>query len=229
MSAASPEVLIRRDEVVLIHLDRLHELVATPAPGVEQAVQASLSLRFLFDGDLNRVAHAHGHTLIIPAPDTDGVPVGQALVFVCGGYRLGGIPVRPAYSYREPGPNSPHRSQFEQQVAASPRQHVFRDFRLKKFLGLPCLGLLGKVLGREETVRYVANKCGGAHHSDVGADFNEIDRRLTDIGSALHVNGVSAVFLETLGTATFLMQAPSIQNLRAKLSASVPRRSIATS
>jgi hypothetical protein len=220
------EVLIGRDEVVLIHLDRLQELLAAPEPGVAHAVQASLSLRFLFDGGLNRVAHTHGHTLVIRAPDTAGVPIDQALFFVCGGYLIGRGTVRPAYSYREPGPNSPHRAQFEQQVAASPRDHVFRDFKLTKFTALPCLGLLGKVLDREMTVRYVANKCGGAHHSDDRTGFDEIDRRLTEIGSALHVNGVSAVFLETLGTAALLMQAPAVQGLMAKLAANVPRRSI---
>ncbi|WP_027554630.1 hypothetical protein [Bradyrhizobium sp. Cp5.3] len=214
------EVLIRRDEVVRIHLDRLQELVEAPRPDVPHAVQASLSLRFLFDGNLNRVAHGYQHSLMIPAPDTAGVPIREALFFACGGYRLGGRSFLPAYSYREPGLKSPFRTQFEQQVAASPRKHAFRDFKLTKFTALPCLGLLGKVLGREETVRYVANKCGGAHHSDDTNSFDEIEQRLTDVGHALHASGVSAVFLETLGTAALLMAAPAVQDLRSILAAS---------
>jgi len=192
-SPLDSEVLIRRDEVVRIHLDRLQELVEVSRPGVTHAVQASLSLRFLFDGNLNRVAHAHEHSLVIPAPDTASVPIGQALFFACGGYQLGGRSFLPAYSYREPGLKSPYRRQFEEQIAASPRKHAFSDFKLTKFTALPCLGLLGKVLGREETVRYVANKCGGAHHSDDTNGFDDIEQRLTSIGHALHANGISAV------------------------------------
>ncbi len=65
-------------------------------------------------------------------------------------------------------------------------------------------------------MRYVANKCGGAHHHDNAAKFDDIDLRLTRLGHILHLNGegLSAVFLETLGTAWFLLNAPSVQQLR---------------
>jgi hypothetical protein len=49
--------------------------------------------------------------------------------------------------------------------------------------------------------------------------FDRIDERLTKVGHAVQLNGdgVSAVFLETLGTAWFLLSAPSVIELRAAL------------
>jgi len=213
------DVLIGRDEVVRIHLDRLDELLRTARPGVAEAVQASLSLRFLFDGALNRAAHDHNQPLTIPVPDVEGIPLDQALFFACGGYVLGGVSVAPHYTYREPGRNSPHRAQFDRQVAASPRAHSLREVRLGQFGSQPCLCLLGETLTREATIRYVANKCGGAHHGDDVAKFNRVDRLLTQVGHVLRLNGdgLSAVFLETLGTAWFLLRASSVEALRASL------------
>lgn len=143
------EALIRRDEVVRIHLDRLEQLLRSRQPIASEAIQASMSLRFLFDGALDQVAHMHGHPLSVSAPDTDSVPLDQALFFACGGYILGGVTIQPHYGYREPGLHSPHRPQFERQVAASPRIHTFKEVRLGRFRTLPCLSFLGKFsLGR---------------------------------------------------------------------------------
>jgi hypothetical protein len=69
---------------------------------------------------------------------------------------------------------------------------------------------------------YVAKKCGGADHHDDIAKLYEIDRRLTTVGHILRANGngLSAVFLETLGTAWFLLNALSVAALRTTLSGS---------
>ncbi|AZO17344.1 hypothetical protein EJ069_23065 [Mesorhizobium sp. M2A.F.Ca.ET.043.05.1.1] len=98
---------------------------------------------------------------------------------------------------------------------------MFADIKLSKFLLQPCLGLVGLTVSRNATIRYVANKCGGAHHHDDLAGFNELDMRLTHVGHALRVNGdnISAVFLETLGTASLLLASNSIMNLRRALAA----------
>jgi hypothetical protein len=139
--------------------------------------------------------------------------------FACGGYEIGGARVSPHYAYREPGAHSPHRPQFERQVAASPKTHVLSEVKLGRFGQLPCLAFVAEVLSREGTVHYVANKCGGAHHHDDMAKFDAIDRRLTTVGHVLRVNddGLSVVFLETLETAWFLLNAPTVADLRAAL------------
>lgn len=216
------EVLIRRAEVVRIHLDRLDELVLGRTPGVPEAVLTSLSLRFLFDGPLNQVAHAHGVMLHVAAPALDEVPLSQALFFACGGYELGGTEVAPHYLYREPGRGSQSRPQYEEAIAASPAEHSMSELKLKRFIAQPCLGILGTSLSRERTVRYVANKCGGAHHHDSDSKFEDIERLLTQAGNALTLSplGISAVFAETLGTAWYLLRAPSVGELRGKLSGS---------
>jgi hypothetical protein len=222
------DVLIRRAEVVRIHLDALDALMKEPSTGASEAIRASLSLRFLFDGALAQVAHAAGVPLLIPAPTLDGVPIDQALLFACGGYEVAGAHVRPHYCYREPGIRSPHRSQFERQISASPDTHPLSKVKLGRFGQLPCLTFVGKVLKREETVRYVANKCGGAHHSDDMAKFDEIDHHLTKVGHILRVggDGLSSVFLETLGTAWFLLNAPAVVDLRTALR--VPVEAVST-
>lgn len=224
MLTAESEVLIRRDEIVRIHLDRLQAILEAPTRGIAEAVHASIALRVLFDGALNQTARAHDQQLMIPTPDTAGIPLGQALFFACGGYSLGGVTYVPAYLYREPGLKSQHRAQFEEQKASSPRKHSYRDFKLKAFLESPCLALMGRISTREETVRYVANKCGGAHHSDNTTGFKDFEQRLTSLGQALHVDGISAVFLETLGTAALLMSAPTVWELHAKLLTSAALR-----
>jgi hypothetical protein len=217
MPTEESEVLICRDEIVRIHLDRLQAIVETPTRGIAEAVQASIALRVLFDGALNQTGRAHEQQLMIPAPDTTGIPLGHALFFACGGYDIGGVAYVPAYLYREPGLKSQHRAQFEEHMASSPRKHNYRDFKLKAFLKSPCLAFMGKIFTREETVRYVANKCGGAHHSDNTIGFKDFEKHLTTLGRALHLDGTSAVFLETLGTAALLMSAPTVGKLRAKL------------
>ena len=214
------EVLIRRAEVVRIHLDALDDIIRIPNPSISAAVRASLSLRFLFDGALNQVAHTLRLQIQVPAPTLDSIPFDQAILFVCGGYRFGEAIFSPHYTYREPGLQSSHRQQFERQMAASPSTHAMMEMKLGQFMKQPCLALCGEAVTREATVRYVANKCGGAHHHDDTAQFEAIDRRLTTVGHVLRVNGdgQSAVFLETLGTAWFLLRSPSVVTLRAALS-----------
>lgn len=115
------DVLIRRDDVVGIHLNQLEELLRAPEPSPAGAIYASIALRFLFEGNaLGRVGRDRGIAISISAPHLDGVPIGQALFFACGGYQIGGASILPCYHYRQPGPMSPYRPQFESQVAASP-------------------------------------------------------------------------------------------------------------
>ncbi|MFK3849289.1 hypothetical protein ACI2J5_07290 [Agrobacterium pusense] len=155
----------------------------------------------------------------IRAPVVNDIPVRDALLFACGGYDLGFGVVKPHYTYREPGLNSPHRAQFERLVAKSPGVHTFAEIKLKLFESQTCLALLGLPVTRENVVRYVANKCGGAHHHDNATDFEEIEIRLTQVGHSLRASGteLSAVFLETIGTASLLLASKSIVELREML------------
>jgi hypothetical protein len=123
------------------------------------------------------------------------------------------------YLYRGAGQNSHYRAQFERQLATSPAVPPMVSVKLAKFFETPCLGLMGQVLDRRTLVRYVANKCGGAHYSGSRAKFDDIDNRLTDLGQLLQIegHGLSAVFLETLGTAWLLLQSPEVVQLRRAL------------
>lgn len=212
------DVLIRRTEVVRIHLDIL-EAVLREQPGESQAIRASVSLRFLMDRALSRVANDAGEALRIPSPDLKGIPIDQALVFACGGYAIGGIKFAPYYAYRKPGTASPNRWQFDRQAGASPREHSLVEAKLGTFLQSPCLAILGELFSRETVIRYVANKCGGAHHHDDTTRFDAIEHGVTSVGQGLAMNGdgLSAVFLETLGSAYFMLASPGIGRLRDKL------------
>lgn len=213
-----PEVLVRRAEVVRLHLTIL-EAQLQEQPSLSQAIRTSMSLRFLLDGALNRVAHELGVKISIPAPDLSNVPINETLAFACGGYTLGGTEFRPYYAYRKPGLNSPYRPQFDRQVRESPPIHSLVDVKLGKFVQLPCLAILGNIFTREGVVRYVANKCGGAHHHDDTGDFDTIEHAITDVGHILELpdQGLSLVFLETVGTAWFLLNSPDVAELRAAL------------
>jgi hypothetical protein len=214
------DVLIEKRQVVRIHLDQLERSTAPDAPGVGEAVYASVALRFLMDDNaLGSVAREHGISIDIEAPDFTGVPLTQALAFAAGGYPYGGRRTEAYYAYRASGSHSPFRRQFEQNVKASPKHPPMTKLKLTKFLGTPCLGFAGEILNRETLVRYVANKCGGAHHHRSRAKFDAIDNRLTNVGHSLQLrgDGLSAVFMETLGTAWFLLQSPGIVDLRRAL------------
>jgi hypothetical protein len=212
------DVLIRRNEVVRIHLDILEDILSKP-PSISGAIQASISLRFLMDGALSRLAGEKGARLLVPTPDLAGVPLSQALVFACGGYTIAGTAFAPYYAYRRPGENSPHWRQYELEVAASPKIHTLIEVKFGAFQQSTCLAILGKAFTRGAVVRYVANKCGGAHHHDDTASFNEIEHGITNAGHGLELNGngISAVFLETLGTASLLLSASDVSSLRADI------------
>jgi len=212
------EVLIRRANVVRIHLDILESLLKEPL-SPSQAIRASMSLRFLFDGALNRVAHECAIELSIPAPDLTDVPLDQALIFACGGYTISGNEIAPYYAYRQPGPKSPYRAQYDEQVQRSPAHHTLVDVKLGAFQQLTSLAILGTKFTRGAVVRYVANKCGGAHHHDDTLAFDAIEHGLTNVGHSLEIgeNELSAVFLETVGTASLLLNAPDVGILRTNL------------
>lgn len=215
-------VLIERSRVVAVHLDELERVTAPDAPGVAEAIYASVALRFLMDANaLLDVARVHGVSILVDTPNLAGAPLDDALAFAAGGYPYRDGLMRAFYLYREPGRDSPHRAQFERQMAASPDVAPKVSLKFSKFLRAPCLGLMGKVLDRQTLVRYVANKCGGTHYSGGRDKFDDIDNRLTDIGHALQVEdrALSAVFLEALGTAWLLLQSPGVGALREKLRA----------
>ncbi|WP_120251439.1 hypothetical protein [Sphingobium sp. YG1] len=212
------DVLVRRTEVVRIHLNILEGLLLE-SPSVSSAIRASISLRFLMEGALSRLAGEMGARLLVPTPNLAGVPLTQALVFACGGYAIAGAAFAPYYAYRKPGENSPHRPQYEREVTASPEVHNFIDIKFGAFQNSICLAILGRTFTRGTVVRYVANKCGGAHHHDDTAGFDEIEHGITNAGHSLELNanGLSAVFMETIGTANFLLTAPDIIKLRSDI------------
>lgn len=214
------EVLIQQAEVVRIHLDILEGLLSEP-PSASSAIRASISLRFLMDRALSSVVGAMGGKLVVPTPDLTEVPISQALVFACGGYTIAGAAFAPYSAYRKPGENSPHRLQYEQEVAASPRVHRIVDVRFGAFQQSICLAILGKTFSRGALVQYVANKCGGTHHKENPARFSDLEHGITLAGQALELNGdgLSAVFLETLGVASFLLAAPDLITMRSYFTA----------
>ena len=214
------DVLVSRTEVVRIHLDILEGLLSE-SPSVSSAVRASISLRFLMDGSLSRLIGEMGGGLLVPTPDLTGVPITQTLVFACGGYTIAGASFAPYYAYRKPGDNSPYQSQYGREVAASPKAHNFVDLKFGAFQQSICLAILGRTLTRGAVVHYVANKCGGAHHHDDTDGFDEIEHGITNAGRGLELdgNGLSAVFLETIGAASFLLSAPDVVRLRSNIAA----------
>lgn len=213
-------VLISQVDAVRVHLDQLERSTNPAAPGADEAIYASVGMRFLLDNNaLGAVAREYGLSIYVDVPDFSGVPIDQALAFFAGGYPFNGHLMPSYYLYREPGLNSMYRRQFEDNVRSSPRHPPTIRLKLNKFLATPCLALTGRTVDRSTLVRYVANRCGGAHHHASRAGFTDIDHRLTDIGSVLKLggNGISAVFLEILGTSWFLLQSPEVKELRTAL------------
>lgn len=220
------DVLIERHQVVRIHLDQLERSTAPTAPREDEAIYASIALRFLMDDNaLGAVAHELGIVIEVDVPDFTGTPLAQAIVFAAGGYPYDGHVTEAYYAYRAPGPESPHRRQFEENVKASPRSPPVRPLKYTKFLKTPCLGLAGEIVDRSTLIRYVANRCGGAHYHSSRTRFDAIENSMTDIGNGLRVrgDGMSVVFMETLGTSWFLLQSPGVSALRNALGSNCGR------
>ncbi|WP_158665200.1 hypothetical protein [Ensifer adhaerens] len=211
------DVLIERRQVVRIHIDQLVRSTAPSAPREDEAIYASIALRFLMDDNaLGAVAHELGIAVEVDVPDFTGTPLTQAIVFAAGGYPYDGHVTEAYYAYRASGRESPHRQQFEENVKASPSRPPVIALKFTKFLATPCLGFAGEIVDRATLIRYVANRCGGAHHHSSRTKFDAIDNRLTDVGRGLRVrgDGMSVVFMETLGTAWLLLQSPGVTALR---------------
>ncbi|RLP23990.1 hypothetical protein [Mesorhizobium sp. YM1C-6-2] len=211
------EILIDRKQVVRIHLDQLERCTKPDAPRAAEAIYASMAMRFLIDDNaLGSVAHELGIAINVEVPAFEGVPLDQTILFAAGGYPYAGRLTDTYYAYRDPGLRSPHRLQYEENVKASPKNPPMISVKLTRFLATPCLALAGEIIDRAELIRYVANKCGGAHHHRSRSKFNHIQTRLTDVGHALLLrgDGLSVVFMETIGTAWFLLQSPGVVELR---------------
>ena len=215
--------LVDRNAVVAVHLRHLAERVKQRRPRADDAIVASVSLRVLFEqGLIGRVAKDNGIDLKIEAPDLSAVPYTQAIIFACGGYEFSDKLFAPFYLYREPGPTSPFRPQFEEQVRNSPTEHRLIELSPHDFERSVSLAFAGKTWSRCDVFKFVAHKCGGAHalHEDDIAKFEEMHRHLANLGkmfSAAEIE-LSIVFCEVLGTAWFLMKSPAIGALQQRLS-----------
>ncbi|MBB3453152.1 hypothetical protein FHT86_001408 [Rhizobium sp. BK313] len=85
------DVLIERRHVVGIHLDQLERSTAPSAPREDEAIYASIALRFLMDDNaLGAVAHELGIAIEVDVPDFSGTPLTQAIVFAADGYPYDG-------------------------------------------------------------------------------------------------------------------------------------------
>lgn len=212
--------LITREALVGLHLDQLSAILSSDHPGPGGAVQASIILRVLMDrGLLGRVGRDHGLVLKVLTPEVKADVIGQSLFFACGGHRCGERLVPPLWVFREPGPKSPHRPQFESLVAESRQDCGTKEVKLGKFWNQPSLGAFGATIDREKVVRFVANRCGGAHHSASEENFEEVEKLISDVGRAFQLdgNGLSIAFSEVLGTAWYLLASPSVRDLRRRL------------
>jgi hypothetical protein len=214
--------LVERDAVVAIQLLHLKERITARRPRLFDAILASVSLRVLFEkGLLGGVAKAHGVRMEIDAPDLRSVPYHQALAFSCGNYQLIDGFVPPSYLYREPGSASPHRKQFEDQRKNSPNGFSLRALTCDEFMQSPSVAFCGRVYSRENVVKFVANKCGGAHstHEKEVTKFEDLDRDLTLLGRSLSVGeeNLNIVCSEVIGSAWFLLNSSATKLLMQRL------------
>lgn len=210
-------VLISQRDAVRVHLDQLERSTVPDAPGADEAIYASVAMRFLMDDNaLGGIARENGQTIYVECPDFSAVPLEQVLAFAAGGYPFNAHLMPAYYLYRESGPQSIHRSLFEENLRSSPKHPAIIRLKLNQFLATPCLALMGRTVNRSTLIRYVANRCGGAHYHGSRQAFTDIDNRLTDIGRVIKLggDGLSTVFLEVLGTAWLLLQSQEVKDLR---------------
>ncbi len=215
--------LIDQDTLVCIHLNELEKLVSRNEPSPGDAIHASIVLRVLNDDNLlGKVGQNHDLQILVSAPKLDESWLDQALFFVCGGHRYGNRDIARLCKFREPGSASPHRPQYEDLVANLNGSQERIEMKLGQFWEEPSLSACGTTVSRNRIIRYVANRCGGAHYSNSTDRFEvkKLEPLITEIGMAFHLegNGLSVVFAEIIGTAWYLITSPSIQVLRERLS-----------
>jgi hypothetical protein len=211
--------LIDRNLVVRIHLDQINFILSKGKVELIDAIYASIALRCLLERSLiGRVAHENGIVLRVKHPDLSRSPHLGALIFVCGGYALGKNYFKPFYFFRIPGENSPWRSHYEEQLTESEKALQLHETKLQHFEAAPSMVVGNEVISRGDVFKFVANKCGGAHHDSDVERYDKIEKLLLTIGEIVSApSGISAVFAETLGTAWFLLNSPSVRALHYKL------------
>lgn len=161
----------------------------------------------LVEGNLLRAWRSMGfqNQPIIPAPrlesclrDHAGIAIG-----VAGGGEYEGVKAALAVV---------RKAKLE---APQPKEEeVTHPFKLTKFLTSCSLVINGKRIKREEIIKYVANKLGGAHYDE--RRLEPAFAALDNAGTAINFLGKNAVYFELLSIGQLLANAPDIVTFKSK-------------
>lgn len=192
--------------------------------------RASPVLRsLLIEGQLGKVAHACGRDLRIMAPAINKflseAGLKQNAYFQAGGARYKGIEVQAVSMVQRALSEREIKTNYERD-----RKVIGKSYPVKlgAFLRQPSFVVDGVIIYRDEVIKYISNKLGGAHYDEsrkttaTGRVTLEDKYALLDkVRSGTHVADKNAIYYELLSIGQRVVSSRDIHRLRKYLKYSI--------
>jgi hypothetical protein len=185
----------------------------------------------LIEGQLGIVAHACGRNLRIMAPAINRVltenELKQFVYWQAGGAKHKGMEIEAA--------SMVNRALSEQEIKANYERDkivIGKSYPVKlgAFLRQPSFVVEGVLINREEVIKYVSNKLGGAHYDESRSTTAKPEPTLEDkyvlldkLRTGTYVAEKNAIYYELLSIGQRLVNSRDIQHLRKQLQTATNR------
>jgi hypothetical protein len=117
-----------------------------------------------------------------------------------------------------------NRQQIQETLGFGSIYHI-ESFKLTKFLESPCMVIQGVKVTREDVMKYIANKLGGAHLDPTRKTSSSLEQKYTlldRVRAGLYLVGRDSIYYELLSIGRNLIESPEIRMLRCRLVAHLP-------
>ena len=180
----------------------------------------------LVEGLIGKVAHQIGQEIRIKVPSICRLMTEQELAqmnyYQAGGATYKGMKIQSAFLIRRALSAEERKAWTEMQMSVLGKSY---SVKLGVFLKQPSFGIDGVPINREEVVKYVANKLGGAHYDPIRST-NQSDKNATLHAKYLLLDRVrdgivaadkNAIYYELLSIGQSVVNSRDVRNLRKRL------------
>jgi len=183
--------------------------------------------RLLIEGDLFTVARLFGVKKLRILSSGEEYPSRDGAVFhQSGGAKHNGIQVKSITFYDKALTDKEIKEMYQKE-----KQKIVKNspISLSDFLKKPSITIQGIEINREEIIKYVTNKLGGAHYDSKRKSGNSLEEKyklLDDHRNANKIAGKNAIYFELLSIGQKLVNNKDIQKLKKKIKNFLKRESL---
>lgn len=194
--------------------------------------RASPILRsLLVEGQLAKVAHACGRNLRIMTPAINRVltetELKQSVYWQAGGAKYKGMEIQATSIVNRALSAQEIKAKYERDKKLIGKSY---PVKLGTFLRQPSFVVEGILINREEVIKYVANKLGGAHYDESRSTTTKHAPTLEDkyalldkLRAGTYVAEKNAIYYELLSIGQRVVNSRDIQHLRKQLQTAINR------